>query len=1397
MAGVIRYVTGAKKEKNEWTLKRLRAYQTPAVLIMEVSDPTMAHYDGDAASRKPHGTGLAVYHDGCRYAGGWVEGMREGQGVIEKKEDGYYDGEWLKNVFNGQGKRMYADGSMYIGEWKLGMRHGTGTLSTKEYKYEGPWESDRPHGPAAKFHSLSVLRIPANPASVRATPASAFGDPTFPTEFFNEKTGGGVKTYEGIVHCSNGRHGKGKTEYKNGMVYVGEYRANVRQGKGRCTYENGDRYDGEWVRDQRMGTGTLLYAAGGRYEGGWKHDEKSGTGSREYHNGDRYEGGWEADLISGSGAMTYRNGDTYEGGWLSNKRHGMGKFRFHKQKAEYTGPMVNGLIHTGETGSTYGKMSYANGDLFIGCFVKGERTKGTMWCANGDTYNGGWRYDKFHGKGLMWDRDGGFYYGSWAKGKRNGPGCLRYADGSEYVGEWRDGVRAGAGLLQKAGAAAITQGTWAADAPCAPFYDGYFKGKVYHGPGAYTYVNGASYYGVWREGLKEEVGRLELGDGSRYCGEMAADLPHGQGLMVYPNGAVYEGRWAYGSRHGAGALFDAEGGHVFDGTWAADVKTGPGVLHAAGIATIEGYWDEAGRLSGDALVHFLDDAARVRRVVRCKYTESVERSEIQPRHTEYFLTERTAAAAAALTPRANGGGDALSATSSGEAAAAAARETAAAAAAAVSQKASAASAGEKGAGVGGVCTACRGAYTLTRWRYTCPGCHQHFCAGCLKETRPPQGFSRFDQGLIPSTEKQADNKSCAACAASAALGATVVTLWEGDAVVAGTVQSQEFRGHAVKHYASGDVYVGEVVGGREHGTGNHIAAADGEEYFGQWEAGVRSGKGAVLLTDGTVKEGVFESDLLLKPKYHGELRRVMSHGVTTQVVRHGTGLAHYENGDSYNGQHQNGRRHGIGVMRYSNGDVYEGEWRRDLRHGRGRLSAANGDVHTGLWVSGRRHGKGTLQSGERGTTHEGEWAEDKLEGVVIVRGGGGGNEEAVVSVEMWSQGRERHDAFLVPENRPDASSPSCMNAACAKPFTFLRRRHHCRGCGGLFCGECSALQHAFPPHFEHPAATARCCAACKATFELGRAARLIYTPDLGKFTAELLPGVGSGVFIKTGDGGHYAFSFAPDSALGSDRMPSSEALSEQAFSEMFGAVCKASGSLVSLRSAVLEEAVQSEWDASALISDVLRQHAPFDPDAARPCGPDAPSWTAPVPPEKPARPPAPPACPPKPEAPSHEVFDARVDAAAAAMRCKDWARLVLTLDPPEAPPREEHRTVEWTKWTPEKDIVREAKHRLAATAGALAAPEKVEAEATAAAAAAAAKEKGGGSSGAGSALMYGLQSGLSAVVKPISYAHSAVSTAVAAPVTAITNIAKSSQVLTQKVHPFIPHKLLFLHINLK
>ncbi|XP_053631063.2 lateral signaling target protein 2 homolog isoform X2 [Cherax quadricarinatus] len=62
----------------------------------------------------------------------------------------------------------------------------------------------------------------------------------------------------------------------------------------------------------------------------------------------------------------------------------------------------------------------------------------------------------------------------------------------------------------------------------------------------------------------------------------------------------------------------------------------------------------------------------------------------------------------------------------------------------------------------------------------------------------------------------------------------------------------------------------------------------------------------------------------------------------------------------------------------------------------------------------------------------------------------------------YESGRRRHRVQEPPAWVPDQQAPRCM--ACGAAFTMVRRRHHCRNCGKVFCAHCS--QHAVPlPHY--------------------------------------------------------------------------------------------------------------------------------------------------------------------------------------------------------------------------------------------------------------------------------------------------------------------------------------------
>lgn len=78
-------------------------------------------------------TGIAVYTDGSRYEGEFLEGMRHGQGRLTSSVGEALTGQFIKGRPVGYGELTYTDGAIFRGEfYDFGDREGTLTLPSGE-----------------------------------------------------------------------------------------------------------------------------------------------------------------------------------------------------------------------------------------------------------------------------------------------------------------------------------------------------------------------------------------------------------------------------------------------------------------------------------------------------------------------------------------------------------------------------------------------------------------------------------------------------------------------------------------------------------------------------------------------------------------------------------------------------------------------------------------------------------------------------------------------------------------------------------------------------------------------------------------------------------------------------------------------------------------------------------------------------------------------------------------------------------------------------------------------------------------------------------------------------------------------------------------------------------------
>lgn len=113
--------------------------------------------------------------------------------------------------------------------------------------------------------------------------------------------------YDGEIDENGLCSGNGTFTYKNGDVYVGEWKGGVRHGKGKMTYSDGY-YDGEWKNGVRDGYGVDSFANGFRYEGQFSCDLWHGIGKEIYPDGTYFEGEYKFGKKDGAVKHVFKGG---------------------------------------------------------------------------------------------------------------------------------------------------------------------------------------------------------------------------------------------------------------------------------------------------------------------------------------------------------------------------------------------------------------------------------------------------------------------------------------------------------------------------------------------------------------------------------------------------------------------------------------------------------------------------------------------------------------------------------------------------------------------------------------------------------------------------------------------------------------------------------------------------------------------------------------------------------------------------------------------------------------------------------------------------------------------------------------------------------------------------------
>ena len=109
-----------------------------------------SRYEGSFVNGLEHGQGVLFGEDGSRYEGGFVNGLKHGQGTLRRQNGPRYEGSFVNGLEHGQGVLFGEDGSRYEGGFVNGLQHGQGTIYREGSRQVSSWMNGREQGDVDK-----------------------------------------------------------------------------------------------------------------------------------------------------------------------------------------------------------------------------------------------------------------------------------------------------------------------------------------------------------------------------------------------------------------------------------------------------------------------------------------------------------------------------------------------------------------------------------------------------------------------------------------------------------------------------------------------------------------------------------------------------------------------------------------------------------------------------------------------------------------------------------------------------------------------------------------------------------------------------------------------------------------------------------------------------------------------------------------------------------------------------------------------------------------------------------------------------------------------------------------------------------------------------------------------
>ena len=238
---------------------------------------------------------------------------------------------------------------------------------------------------------------------------------------------------------------------------------------------------------------------------------------------------------------------------------------------------------------------------------------------------------------------------------------------------------------------------------------------------------------------------------------------------------------------------------------------------------------------------------------------------------------------------------------------------------------------------------------------------------------------------------------------------------------------------------------------RRHGRGTYAYRNAFFKYTGEWSQGIKEGRGALEMRDGSVIEAefrdgeitgegvrrwpsgkIYEGDFE-EGEFHGQGRMALPSG--EQYVgdfarnrRHGNGELTLADGTIFQGRFDMHKKHGEGTEYHFSGNVFTGSWEAGLRAGPGKLAYAGGEVLEGTWRGGALDpgSKVTFEDPGCGFAYDGGWA-------VVADGGVVPTAAAVGNIAVQGTSIEAPDPDETAAAAPENADPNTPNTSAMPP----------------------------------------------------------------------------------------------------------------------------------------------------------------------------------------------------------------------------------------------------------------------------------------------------------------------------------------------------------------------------